>query len=162
MVTSIDAATGTVTEKPNPRWWGTKPKLSSIVWRIAAPEIQAKAYAADELDAINVDATTYASARKHGMIQKAAGTEWSQLTLNGARGPLKDANVRRAVAHAIDRNKIADTVAGAFGSTACRSAASSTCPANAAMSTRRPASRTTPLRPSDCSPRPVTRQTPTA
>jgi peptide/nickel transport system substrate-binding protein len=115
IVTSIDAATGTVTEKPNPRWWGKKPKLSSIVWRIAAPDIQADAYLADELDAINVDATTYAAARKHGAIQKVAGTEWTQVTLNGARGPLKDANVRRAVAHAIDRNKIADATSRAFG-----------------------------------------------
>lgn len=115
MVTTIDAKTGTVTEKPNPRWWGKKPKLKSIVWRTAAPDVQAKAYAANELDAIDVDATTYASARKHGEIQEAAGTEWSQLTLNGARGPLKVANVRRAVAHAIDRDKIADAVAKDFG-----------------------------------------------
>ncbi len=115
MVTTIDAKTGTVIEKPNPRWWGKKPKLGSIVWRIAPPDVQADAYAAGELDAINVDATTYESARKHGTVQAAAGTEWSQLTLNGARGPLKVANVRRAVAHAIDRDKIADAVAGDFG-----------------------------------------------
>mgnify|MGYP002682174817 CR=1 FL=1 len=53
--------------------------------------------------------------RKHGTIEQAAGTEWSQLTLNGARGPLKDVNVRRAVAHAINRDEIADTVSGEFG-----------------------------------------------
>ncbi|MDR7085559.1 peptide/nickel transport system substrate-binding protein [Aeromicrobium panaciterrae] len=115
MVTSIDAKTGTVTEKPNPRWWGTKPKLGSIVWRIAAPDVQAKAYTEDELDAINVDATTYSSTRSHGTIQQAAGIEWSQLTFNGARGPLKDADVRRAVSRAIDRSKIADAVSGNFG-----------------------------------------------
>ncbi len=94
---------------------GHKPKLSSIVWRIAAPDVQAAAYTADELDAINVDATTYSIARKHGTIQQAAGTEWTQVTLNGARGPLKDANVRRAVAHAIDRTKIADAASREFG-----------------------------------------------
>ena len=115
IVTAIDAETGTVTEKPNPRWWGKKPKLSSIVWRIATPDVQAAAFEADELDAINVDATNFAAARKHGTIQEAAGTEWTQVTLNGARGPLKDANVRRAVAHAINRAKIADATSGAFG-----------------------------------------------
>ena len=115
MVESIDAKTGTVTEKPNPRWWGTKPKLSSIVWRIAAPDVQAKAYSEDGLDAISVDATTYSDARKHGTIQQAAGIEWSQLTLNGARGPLKDPDVRRAVARAVDRTTIANTVSGHFG-----------------------------------------------
>ncbi|GAA3519821.1 ABC transporter family substrate-binding protein [Aeromicrobium panaciterrae] len=115
MVTAIDAATGTVTEKANPRWWGKKPKLGSIVWRIATPAVQAAAYSAGELDAITVDATNYATARKHGSLQQVAGTEWTQLTLNGARGPLKDANVRRAVAHAIDRDKIADTAAEGVG-----------------------------------------------
>lgn len=115
LVESIDAKTGTVTEKPNPRWWGTKPKLSSIVWRIAAPDLQAEAFSEDGLDAISVDATTYSVARKHGTIQQAAGIEWSQLTLNGARGPLKDADVRSAVSRAVDRTKIADTVAGHFG-----------------------------------------------
>ncbi len=115
MVTSIDVETGTVTEKPNPRWWGRKPKLGSIVWRIAPPELQAEAYTADGLDAIRVDETTYDSASKRGQIQRAAGTEWAQVTLNGARGPLQDANVRRAVAHALNRAKIADAVAGEFG-----------------------------------------------
>lgn len=115
IVTAIDAETGTVTEKPNPRWWGNKPKLSSIVWRIATPDVQAAAFEANELDAINVDATNFAAARKHGTIQEAAGTEWTQVTLNGARGPLKDANVRKAVAHAINRDKIADTTSGSFG-----------------------------------------------
>ncbi len=114
VVDSIDVATGTVVEKPNPRWWGSKPKLSSVVWRIAPTELQAEAFATDGLDAINVDATTIAPARKHGAIQQVAGTEWAQLTLNGARGPLKDADVRRAVARAIDRDKIADAVSGAF------------------------------------------------
>lgn len=115
LVASIDAKTGTVTEKPNPRWWGTKPKLSTIVWRIAAPDVQAKAYVEDGLDAINLDATTYSVARKRGTIQQAAGVDWSQLTFNGARGPLKDPEVRRAVSRAVDRTKIADAVSGHFG-----------------------------------------------
>ena len=115
MVTSINATTGTVTEERNPRWWGHKPKLSSIVWRIAAPAVQAAAYNGDELDAINVDPTTYSLVRKHGTIEQAAGTEWTQVTFNGARGPLMDANVRRAVAHAINRTKIADATSREVG-----------------------------------------------
>ena len=37
VVTSIDAKTGTITEKRNPRWWGRKPRLEQVVWRIADP-----------------------------------------------------------------------------------------------------------------------------
>jgi peptide/nickel transport system substrate-binding protein len=116
-VSSIDAKTGTVTETPNPRWWGTAPRLAKIVWRIAAADVQAKAYAANELDAVNVQAGTYGTVKGKGTLQAASGLEWTQLTLNGARGPLKDVNVRRAVAHAINRQQIADQSASEVGAT---------------------------------------------
>jgi peptide/nickel transport system substrate-binding protein len=114
-VAAIDGRTGTVTETPNPRWWGTKPRLAKIVWRIATPDVQAKAYAANELDAVDVQAGSYPTVKGSGTLQTAAGLEWTQLTLNGARGPLKDANVRRAVAHAINRTQIADQAASEVG-----------------------------------------------
>lgn len=116
IVSSIDARAGTITETPNPRWWGQKPKLSKIVWQAATPAVLAKAYAAGGLDAVDLEATTYAAAEQaeDGAIQHAPGTEWSQLTLNGGRGPLKDADVRRAVAHAIDRDAIAEQASAAL------------------------------------------------
>ncbi len=48
MVTSIDAETGTVTEKPNPRWWGTQAQaqLDRLAHR-SRLTLQAEAYAAD-------------------------------------------------------------------------------------------------------------------
>ncbi|MCW2801505.1 MAG: hypothetical protein JWQ70_2977 [Aeromicrobium sp.] len=114
-VSSIDAKTGTVTETPNPGWWGAAPRLTKIVWRIATPDVQAKAFAANELDAVAVQPGTYQTVKGHGSLQAASGLEWTQLTLNEARGPLKDVNVRRAVAHAIDRTQIADQAAGEVG-----------------------------------------------
>ncbi|MDX6276391.1 MAG: glutathione transport system substrate-binding protein, partial [Nocardioidaceae bacterium] len=114
-VSAIDARTGTVTETPNPRWWGAKPRLAKIVWRIATADVQAKAYAAHELDAVTVQAAGYPTVKGTGTLQTATGLDWTQLTLNGARGPLKDVDVRRAVAHAIDRRQIADQAAGEVG-----------------------------------------------
>jgi peptide/nickel transport system substrate-binding protein len=111
VVTSIDAKTGTITEKRNPRWWGRKPRLDQVVWRIADPSVQAKAFAADELDAVSLDDSTFEEADDSGVLQAAGGAQWSHLTLNGGRGPLKDVNVRRAVAAAIDRQELA-TAAG--------------------------------------------------
>ena len=107
VVASVDQRTGTITEKRNPRWWGRKPRLDQVVWRIADPTVQAKAFAADELDAVSVDGTTYDDVADAGTVQRAAGGMWSHLTLNGGRGPLKDVNVRRAVAAAIDRDALA-------------------------------------------------------
>ncbi|WP_162891373.1 ABC transporter family substrate-binding protein [Aeromicrobium sp. A1-2] len=117
VVSSIDAKKGTVTEEPNPRWWGAKPKLAKIVWQAADPGLQAKAYAAGDLDAVDLDADTYdtGAQAKIGEVQRAAGVDWSQVTLNGGRGPLEDADVRRAVAHAINRAPIAKAAGAEFG-----------------------------------------------
>jgi len=115
VVASVDAKTGTITEKRNPRWWGRKPRLERVVWRIAEPDVQAEAFAADELDAVGVDGTTYEEAADSGTVQRAGGARWSHLTLNGGRGPLKDADVRRAVAAAIDRNTLAADVGEEVG-----------------------------------------------
>ncbi|WP_159542149.1 ABC transporter family substrate-binding protein [Aeromicrobium sp. 9AM] len=117
IVKSIDTRRGTVVELPNPRWWGEKPKLSRITFQVATPEVLAKALAAGELDAVDIEANTYKIAKnvKGAAIQRAAGIEWSQVTLNGARGPLKDPDVRRAIAHAIDRKAIAVQASSALG-----------------------------------------------
>ncbi|MGA8987121.1 ABC transporter family substrate-binding protein [Aeromicrobium sp.] len=120
VVSAIDSKMGTITQEPNPRWWGTKPKLGKIVWQVADPALQAKAYAAGDLDAADLNADTYAAASeaKGGVVQRAAGVDWSQVTLNGGRGPLQDADVRRAVGHAIDRDAIAKAAAAEFGASA--------------------------------------------
>ncbi|MBD8608415.1 ABC transporter family substrate-binding protein [Aeromicrobium sp. CFBP 8757] len=118
VVTSIDPDAGVVTQKPNPRWWGTPPKLDEITWNVGDAELQAEAYVNDELDAVDLQASTYRIGRGTGTVQRAAGVEWSQVTLNGGRGPLRDVRVRRAVAHAIDRDAIATTTAKALGAPA--------------------------------------------
>lgn len=114
VVTSIDSDKGVITQEPNPRWWGARPKLDKITWNIADPELQAQAYVNDELDAVDLQSSTYGIAKGTGTVQRAAGVEWSQVTLNGGRGPLADVDVRRAVAQAIDRGPIATTVAKAL------------------------------------------------
>ncbi|TXL56566.1 ABC transporter family substrate-binding protein [Aeromicrobium terrae] len=109
-VSSIDEKTGTVEETRNPKWWGAKPKLERIVWRIATPQVQAAAFVAGELDVVRVDSSTYRSVTGKGSVQRASGSEWTHLTLNGGRGPLRDVDVRRAVAKALDRPAAAASV----------------------------------------------------
>ncbi len=115
VVTSIDTDKGVIVQEPNPRWWGERPKLDQITWNVADPELQAEAFATDGLDAVDLQASTYDVVDGVGTVQRAPGVEWSQLTLNGGRGPLQDVDVRRAVAHAIDRDPIAATAAEAVG-----------------------------------------------
>lgn len=120
VVSSIDTRKGTIVEKPNPRWWGQKPKLSQITFQVASPDVLAKAFAAEGLDAVDLEANTYDTAKKakDSSIQHASGVEWSQVTLNGGRGPLRDPALRRAVAHAINRDSVARQASSALGAPA--------------------------------------------
>ena len=118
VIDEVDREGGMISQVPNPRWWGDDPKLDRIVWRVAAPQVAAKAYRAGELDAVRLDAETYVVAGDRGDIRRAAGLEWSHVTMNAAGGPLADQKLRRAVALALDRQAIADAVArdvGALG-----------------------------------------------
>lgn len=63
----------------------------------------AKAYAAEQSDLRG-----YA-------VRKSLEPAYTQLALNGESGPLADARVRRAVARALDRQELADTVLGPLG-----------------------------------------------
>ena len=106
VVSAIDRDQGRLVMERNPRWWGATPKLESIVWQAASPQVQLKAVAAGELDVARVPATLLSPTPELGDkagLQIASGTEWTQLTMNGARGPLSDVEVRRAVAAALDR-----------------------------------------------------------
>ncbi|MFJ6212784.1 ABC transporter family substrate-binding protein [Streptomyces sp. NPDC092296] len=48
-------------------------------------------------------------------LRRASGAAYTQVTLNGGSGPLADARVRRAVAAALDRQRIADAVLKPLG-----------------------------------------------
>lgn len=107
-VTDIDLETGTVTQEPNPRWWGPRPVLEQIVWRIATPDVQAEAFAAGELDVVEVVPSS-GTDLDADLLRTATGSRWTHLTLNaGGSGPLADDAVRRAVVQALDRQALAE------------------------------------------------------
>ncbi len=108
----VDEDTGTITQEPNPRWWGDPPRLRRIVWRVAEPSVQAEAYAAGELDVATLDTDRDVPAAQ---VQRTSGSQWSHLTMNAGRGPLRDVAVRRAVALALDRDALARDVAEPVG-----------------------------------------------
>ncbi|PVC88378.1 hypothetical protein DBP19_22725 [Streptomyces sp. CS090A] len=176
---SVSKAKGTVTLTRNPRWWGDKAKLDTLVFRAVAPEDRTKALADGTVHITDVDATTadrialalrdgsngqplthgpgadltpaaalrswalaHGSDEEQAEIAQAAreknrkavaayGAEqkalrgyavrkslepaYTQLALNGESGPLADDRVRRAVARALDRQELAETVLKPLG-----------------------------------------------
>ncbi|MFK0103924.1 ABC transporter family substrate-binding protein [Streptomyces sp. NPDC091217] len=109
-ISSYDKTAQTITAVPDPHWWGTRPKLDSIVYRALDYTAWTDAYLNKEID--------YASAilpEDYKRLARAAGTDirvgarWDEVHIefNGARGPLKDVRVRQALQHAIDRKAIA-------------------------------------------------------
>lgn len=114
VVAGIDEETGTITQEPNPRWWGEAPRLESVEWRIATAQTQAEAFADDGLDVATLDESGVEAVDEE-RVQRASGSDWSHITLNAGRGALRDEQVRRAVALALDRQALAAQVAEPLG-----------------------------------------------
>ena len=102
VVSEIDRDGGLVRLERNPQWWGETPALDAIEYRALGAQDQADAYADGDLDAIEL-APSGADSVDEGVVSTSPGHEWSNLTLNAARGPLASVAVRQAVALALDR-----------------------------------------------------------
>ncbi len=119
VISKIDANAGVVTETPNPRWWGRKPKLDKIVFRVVNQNSLGQAFANKEINLLdtqaNPDVLAQAQKRSDAVIEKSGGLTWTHLTFNASKGPLADVHVRRAVAHAIDRKTFVTVVQKQLG-----------------------------------------------
>ncbi|MEA2703066.1 MAG: glutathione transport system substrate-binding protein [Actinomycetota bacterium] len=115
----------------NPRWWGAPsltPPLGSIVFKfIPDASAQVEALANGEVDMIapepdidlvqqlaNVDAT------RHIRTSLEFGPNWDELAYNLRNPILADVRVRRAIAHAVDRNAMVDKLVKPITSDATR------------------------------------------
>lgn len=143
---AYDTAAGRATLARNSKWWGNAPKAESIDFlatpatnRLDALEqgrldiaaltntvdraVPGSATAAAPPDAAamvlaSVQALKRAESLPGLTLHRAPAAAFTQLTLNGTRGPLADQTVRRAVARAVDRQKVATAALGPLGLTA--------------------------------------------
>ncbi|WP_327369661.1 ABC transporter family substrate-binding protein [Streptomyces sp. NBC_01217] len=176
----VDTAKGEVTLVRNPRWWGGRAKLDSLVFRAVAPQDRAQALIEGKVEVADIDAAAAhrivqaardtggngqplaqgpgsgsgpaaalrSWAEAHGsneaeaaaaraareknrvaaeayaaeqgklrsyVVRKSLEPAYTQLALNGESGPLADDRVRRAVARALNRQELADTVLKPLG-----------------------------------------------
>lgn len=111
VISKIDQNAQVITETRNPKWWGVQPKLDKVIFRVVDQSAQAQAFANKEIDAVRIDQdkASYDTAKKRAgvQIQRAGGLTWTHLTFNASKGPLADVMVRKAIAHAINREGMA-------------------------------------------------------
>jgi peptide/nickel transport system substrate-binding protein len=110
---SLDKTAQTVTLVPNDQWWGDKPKLDKIIYKVVEDTAAADALANGEIDYVDIGANVnlYKRAKELSQtkvdIRRAGGPNWRHITINGSQPQLADKNVRQALALAINRETIA-------------------------------------------------------
>ena len=116
---AIDNTGKTVTLVRNEKWWGQPAKLESIVFRAIDLDAQIDALANGEVDMMDIGPDVNKFVRAKGIatteIRVAGGPNFRHLTINGSGPILRDVQVRRALAMAIDRAAIARAMLGPLG-----------------------------------------------
>jgi len=111
-----DATAKIYTIVPNEKWWGNKPILDSIIFRVIDTDAQPSALASGEIDMMEIgpSADYYNRARAiAGVdIRVAGGPNFRHITINNQSAVLQDVRVRQALAMAIDRSAIAKVELG--------------------------------------------------
>ena len=114
IVSSLDRTTQRIVLTRNPKWWGERPRLSTITFLVLDDAARLPALQNNTIDASGVgtlDQLTIAQRTKGISIRRAPAPSWSHFTFNGAAGSiLADKALRVAVSKGIDRQTIAKVV----------------------------------------------------
>lgn len=110
-----DKVAGTAWIVPNSAWWGDKPVLDKMLWKVVSAAAQLDALANGEVDAANTgpDANQY----KRGLglagvdVRVSVAPNYRHMTF-GNTGFMTDTRVRQAVMMGIDRNVITKALIG--------------------------------------------------
>ncbi|MFC2625737.1 MAG: ABC transporter family substrate-binding protein [Parascardovia denticolens] len=100
-----------VTFKPNPKWWGDKPKMTTVTYKVLEAQAQINAFKNGEIDTVSLsskdDLKTVASV-KGATIRRGYSPTVAVFQMNTTRPQLKDINVRQAIVQAINRKQLDD------------------------------------------------------
>ena len=116
---SINREQGSISWVRNPKWWGAKPLLDNVTYRILPTESQLAALTNDEINYLDVtdNATVIRQVRNNPMftINAVASSEkWEQIAINSKNAILGDLAVRQALVLAINREALAQVNTGLF------------------------------------------------
>ena len=110
-----------ITLVPNPKYWGDKPKISKVVFKIIADTAaEFQAYKAGEVSMIHpqpqiavVDAITAGVEGNSSYTANTGSVE--AIWLNNSKAPFDTPEVRQALAYAIDRDGVVNKLFGGLG-----------------------------------------------
>lgn len=113
----IDRTAQTVTLVRNDSWWGDRPKLDRIIFKVTDRAALADALANNEIDwyriGSSVDLYQRATTIPGVSVRQAPDPTYNHITFNGASTSiLSDVALRQAIAKGIDRQAIANRLVG--------------------------------------------------
>ncbi|UVS77283.1 ABC transporter family substrate-binding protein [Actinokineospora sp. UTMC 2448] len=116
-IETIDQTAKLVSVVPDPNWWGRKPKLDKITFRVVERAALADSLASDAIDwykiGSSVDNFQRAKAMQGVEVREAPGKSYNHITFNGAETSiLADQKLRVAVMKAMDPNVYAKGILG--------------------------------------------------
>ena len=119
IASKLDSTAKVVTETPNPKWWGDKPKLSQINLRFLELNATTGAFANGELDAVDAGKDVNTLKQSEGVsgskVLRSATVGLHVFNFNARSPLLKDVKVRQALVQAINRDQIAKVRLQPFG-----------------------------------------------
>ena len=108
-IKQLDNSAKTLVEVPNPKWWGTRPKLSQIVWTQYEDSASIPAFKNGQLDAVGVSTSTRL-AQVEGVqgidIRKGKTVGIFGFIMNTKSPDVSDVAVRKAIYQALDRKAL--------------------------------------------------------
>lgn len=110
-LSKMDQTTKVVTVVRDPKWWGQKPKLDTINYRVLTAQAAPGAFTNGEINDLGIgpDPNAYKQAKgvKGATIHTTTGPNFRLMVFNGKSPILSDEKVRQAVAEGLDRDVIA-------------------------------------------------------
>lgn len=94
-----------VTFTPNPKWWGNKPKLSKITYKVMTDTASLNAFENGEIDETSASTSDDIKVMRgvaNTELRIGYSTNTRVLEYNGKSAPLNDVNVRKAITQAFD------------------------------------------------------------
>ncbi len=114
VVSRVERSAQRIVLTRNPRWWGRKPRLSSITFLVLDSSAVIPALQNSAIDAAGVgtlDDMVTADRTPGVVVRSAPAPTWYHLTFNGAPGSvLADEKLRLAICRGIDRQTIVNVV----------------------------------------------------